>query len=247
MVCNEQEYLRKKIDLQEICIMRKELNSNETKLFDFYEERINELKQELKDYDNKYHSDRIGNWMPVYSGRRFWILDARPEDIDIEDIAQGLSNICRYNGHTRHFYSVSQHSVYAALLAPPEWAIAALFHDASESYIGDVISPLKSSLEDYKEIEYGIMQAVAEKYNFELDDEGIVKEIDDRLLATEVRDVFPARVINWKVTAKPYNFFIKHWPPEMAKEHFIWTYKVLTEKPDSISLLKELIGVSNAY
>lgn len=39
--------------------------------------------------------------MITYTGRAFWPLDARPEEIDPCDIAHALSLLCRYGGHTR--------------------------------------------------------------------------------------------------------------------------------------------------
>ncbi len=49
--------------------------------------------------------------MQTLTGRRMNPLDASPEDIDPDDIAGALANICRFGGHSRAFYSVAQHSV----------------------------------------------------------------------------------------------------------------------------------------
>lgn len=38
--------------------------------------------------------DRIGDWMQTYTGRQFWPIDPRPEEIEIEDIAHALSMMC---------------------------------------------------------------------------------------------------------------------------------------------------------
>jgi len=58
---------------------------------------------------------RIGDWIQVHSGRQFWPLDPRAEEIDIGDIAHALSLVCRFTGHVKEFYSVAQHSVLVAL------------------------------------------------------------------------------------------------------------------------------------
>jgi len=84
---------------------------------------------------------RIGDWIQTYTGKRFWPLDPRPEDVDILDIAHSLSLLCRFTGHTSSFYSVSQHSILVAQEVPKRLRLWALFHDAAEAYIGDIARP----------------------------------------------------------------------------------------------------------
>ncbi len=86
--------------------------------------------------------------MQTLTGRRMNPLDASPEDIDPDDIAGALANICRFGGHSRAFYSVAQHSVIVCdLLAErggsPDELMAALLHDAAEAYLGDLPHPIK--------------------------------------------------------------------------------------------------------
>lgn len=49
----------------------------------------------------------------MLSGRKLDILAPSPFDIEIEDIALGLSRVTRWNGQTIgiHSYSVAQHSM----------------------------------------------------------------------------------------------------------------------------------------
>ena len=54
--------------------------------------------------------DEPGPFIQTLSGRRVNPLDAAPEDIDPADIARALSNLCRFGGHSKAFYSVAQHS-----------------------------------------------------------------------------------------------------------------------------------------
>ena len=70
--------------------------------------------------------------MQTYRGK-FNLLDPRAEDVSIEDIAHALTNLCRYNGHCRPFYSVAEHCVHVADLCRPELHYAALLHDAAEA------------------------------------------------------------------------------------------------------------------
>lgn len=50
---------------------------------------------------------RKGNWMQTYTGRAFWPLDPRPEEVDPLDIAHALGMLCRYGGHVNRFYCVT--------------------------------------------------------------------------------------------------------------------------------------------
>jgi 5'-deoxynucleotidase YfbR-like HD superfamily hydrolase len=58
-------------------------------------------------------------WQRMLSGRRLDLLDPSPLDVEIEDIAQGLSRLARWNGQTqgRWSYSVAQHCLLVEELA----------------------------------------------------------------------------------------------------------------------------------
>ncbi len=106
----------------------------------------------------------------MLSGRRLDLLDPTPVDIEIEDIAHGLSFVARWNGQTLgdYAYSVAEHSLLVETLfcriAPksePRWRLAALLHDAPEYVIGDMISPVKSAVgAGYDELDKRLASAV---------------------------------------------------------------------------------------
>jgi hypothetical protein len=106
----------------------------------------------ITDLDCIKRDDR-GIPMQLLSGKAFYVTDPKPEDIDILDIAHSLSMQCRYNGHTKGFYSVAEHSVLVANLVPPRLRLQALLHDASEAYVGDVIRPIKRLLKNRPQID----------------------------------------------------------------------------------------------
>ena len=83
----------------------------------------------------------------TFTGKKFYYLDVKPDDICIEDIAHALSNTCRYNGHCKNFYSVAEHSILCCDRGS-NWLckIWGLLHDAAEAYIGDLVSPFKHRL-----------------------------------------------------------------------------------------------------
>ncbi len=109
-------------------------------------------------------------WQRMLSGRRLDLLDPSPVDIEIEDIAQGLSRVARWNGQTLGdwAFSVAQHSLLVERIARRldprlgrQWQLAALLHDAPEYVVGDLITPFKAAVgPGYKQLERRLMQAV---------------------------------------------------------------------------------------
>ena len=109
-------------------------------------------------------------WQRMLSGRRLDLLDPSPMDIEIEDIAHGLSRVARWNGQTTGEYpfTVLEHSLIVddilVSLEPKiakKWRLACLLHDASEYVIGDMISPFKNALGvNYREFEDKLQRAI---------------------------------------------------------------------------------------
>ena len=109
-------------------------------------------------------------WQRMLSGRKLDILSPSPFDIEIEDIALGLSRVTRWNGQTtgKYPYSVAQHSVLVEELFNIEypnldkkWNLAALLHDAPEYVIGDLITPFKYALNNsYRFVEDNLIKAI---------------------------------------------------------------------------------------
>ena len=109
-------------------------------------------------------------WQRMLSGRRLDLLDPSPLDIEIEDIARGLSFQARWNGQTigEFPYSVAEHSLLVEEIfhrlyptSAVRWRLAALLHDAPEFVIGDMISPVKAAVgPGYKELDDRLMAAI---------------------------------------------------------------------------------------
>ncbi|MDB4248833.1 HD family hydrolase [Amylibacter sp.] len=110
----------------------------------------------------------------MLSGRRLDLLNPSPMDIEIEDIAHGLSFVARWNGQTfgKFPYSVAEHSVFVEKLffkinpqIDPKWRLAALLHDAPEYVIGDMISPVKPSVgQGYSDMDERLTAAIHQRF-----------------------------------------------------------------------------------
>lgn len=145
---------------------------------------------------------RKGEWLQTVSGKQFWPLDPNPEEIYIFDIAHALSNLCRFNGHCLHFYSVAQHSVLVSRIVPKHWAMWGLLHDAPEAYLVDLPRPVKRSESigvPYKQAEYRLMYAVCDRFCLPRLEPPEVKRADDIVLCTEKRDLMSAPPVAWKL------------------------------------------------
>ena len=103
-------------------------------------------------------------WTQTYTGIQFRPFNPLPEDVKIIDIAHALSMQCRFNGHIKRFYSVAEHSFLMSYLVSPAAAPLALLHDAAEAYIGDMPSPLKDSMTDFKYLDLSLTQAILARF-----------------------------------------------------------------------------------
>ncbi len=150
------------------------------------------------------------NFIRTYTGHKFWPLDPRAEEIDIEDIAHALSLSCRWTGHTYCHYSVAEHSLRVSKLAQElilkknssrnatvitsarEVALWGLLHDGSEAYLSDFARPLKHFTEFgklYKFFETQLTEAIIDRFNLMPHMPSVVRTADRVVVQTEGRDL----------------------------------------------------------
>lgn len=182
-------------------------------------------------------------WMQTKTGRKFDLTNVHPIEVDIEDIAHALSMQCRFNGHTHKFLSVAEHSVNVMALMPRTMSIdgrlAALLHDAPEAYVGDLISPIKEAMPEFKRIEARVEQAIERRFNFTAtyDEAVLIKRADLFMAWIEGKNLLnnSALVNEWNLPTD-----IEHWfdeakatshlyclSPQEAKEQFYITFESL--------------------
>ncbi|AUR81612.1 HD domain protein [Vibrio phage 1.009.O._10N.261.51.C9] len=106
-------------------------------------------------------------------------------DLSPATIARALSHINRFTGHVGA-YSVAQHSVMVARLLPEELKLSGLLHDAHESIVGDMSSPLKQLVPEFKRIEEYYLDCIDSRFNVQTRHE-LVREADLRMLVTEAK------------------------------------------------------------
>ena len=166
-----------------------------------------------------------GSTILMSNGAYFSFLEPGKSHFTIGTIAHALARICRFTGHTRTFYSVAQHSVMVSGIVPPKDQLAGLLHDAAEAFIGDVSSPLKQLLPDYKVLEKRVEAAVLSRFGLSAHLPQSVKDADLVMLVTELRDLLPEHDhSSWPMSATPLKETIQCWDSETAEREFLARY-----------------------
>lgn len=143
--------------------------------------------------------------------------------ISIADITTSLSRLPRYIGHTFLSYSVLEHSILVAETlrhrgCEPKTVLGGLMHDAKETYISDLPTPIKAAFDEkmvqlygneyaglfsevLQDVEYGIDTAICNAVGcITVDDmyNDYVKQADVDCLAYEARRIVHSAGKDWK-------------------------------------------------
>lgn len=196
-----------------------------------------------------------GVW--AHSGTYIDPLAMTYEQIDIDDIANALSKICRFGGQISHYYSVAQHSVLVSTfiehqvesggwtlidgLDPKLIYLQGLFHDASEAYLGDLLAPCKgyfltnvNTVEDphiqsYRATEKHLQQMIYTKLRLPSTQHELVHAADMALLQLEGRTLQPKTPAKaWELGYPETGFALHPVGPDAAKVMFEERLKELT-------------------
>jgi uncharacterized protein len=183
-----------------------------------------------------------GPYLQTVSGRWVNPFDPDPDQLDAGDIARALANQCRFGGHSRVFYSVAQHSVIVSELVEQrggdaEDVFAALMHDASEAYLGDMPHPIKHRSPlgaAFKAAEDHLEAALRERFRIKADVPEI-KRADRALLATE-RRAFSAEDWHWPELKgiEPLELELTALAPDAAARAFAERYAELDARRSGV-------------
>lgn len=192
------------------------------------------VAQQSSDYNmNGVYRDGEDTQLQTCRGHKVNIINPRADQIFIEDIAASLSKLCRFNGNCNIFYSVAQHSVLGASLALKHNNISLakefLLHDATETYVGDLIRPVKVHIPKFLEIEAGFQAAISEKFGTNVTMSLECKRLDDIMVTWEKRDLMP-NVETWPNLPNIDHFKfpqIRYWGFKRAEANFMKLYNSL--------------------
>ncbi len=168
----------------------------------------------------------------TYTGRQFFPLDPRVEDVHPLDVAHALALKCRYTGQCKFFFSVAQHSVLMSdYLASLECSVVdqrwALMHDASEAYLPDVASPIKDHIQGFREIEDQLLQVIGKRFGLPWPKAKFISYVDDLFYWVERRVLLKG--VPWKPVPREHEPLLRRmieavpidrWTLERAEQEF---------------------------
>ena len=183
-------------------------------------------KAPLKTAEDLYDKKDL-QWIETVTGGKFYF---RKPVFDIGEIAHALGMVCRYTGHCKRFYSVAEHSILVSNIMehlkigdPME----GLLHDATEAYLADIASPVKTMLKDYQLLEKALDGKMREQFKLPLiKTEGCIKA-DWMALFIEANTMMSSKAKDWagppglREEALELPFQIRNYDPQWATSQFM--------------------------
>lgn len=216
-----------------------------------------------------------GPWLATSRGGMWSVMTPHPRDVFLDDLVWGIARQCRYGGQIKpglEVYSVAEHSTemtWWALNADRieylEDALVILLHDTSEAFYGDIATPIKAFLPEYRVIEDRGLAVIMDAFGLTPDNTLIkkaeLKEIDKRIRVDERRQLIaePALTkgleISWESDPDltPLGVKIECLLPSQARENFLccftWCFENLPARDPSImaKLKAQLEGIGETF
>jgi hypothetical protein len=171
----------------------------------------------------------------LISGKVFDFMNPGACELDIEDVAVPLAQVCRYAGQLPlgRWYSVAQHAVNTSRIVPHEHKFTALMHDTAEAFTNDIVTPLKRAVPLFKEIEVAIETVMARKFRFTFPLPPAVVQADREMLALETKHIRGVDLVKHDhlVGCEIDHLYplvdLSSWTPERAYHEFMDAYHKL--------------------
>lgn len=188
------------------------------------------------------HEEEFNYWITTYTGKKFPVKQPAVFDMNLSDIAHGLSLACRFGGQIREFYSVAQHSVLVASLLPAKIAVYGLLHDAAEAYLCDIPGPIKRlpEMEGYRELEKRYMKNIYIACGMREPNQEILRRVKkaDALVLRNEASFFGILDNEWDVyDLEDVDLLSRCWSPKAAEINFMRAYEDARERLTGVGLL----------
>ena len=176
----------------------------------------------------------LSDGIRLYSGVMFDFNNPDACNVGIEDIARGLSKVCRFAGHIIHFYSVAQHAVNCSRIVDPAFAFDALMHDTAEAFTNALPRPLKTAIPAFKRLETKVEAAMSRRFGFAYPLPPQIVLADNQMLSLE-KDELTTDVSHWtclggcEESARRVRHLVdlSSWTPDRAEQAFLARYEEL--------------------
>ena len=168
----------------------------------------------------------------TYTGKLIDPTRLEMKHVVIIDIAHTLSTQCRFNGAVMKRYTNAEHAVHVSKAVDQDdfkACIAALMLNSPSAYLGDLLSPIKDGLKQYRETEALVAMAVGQALGYNptyLDTEN--RLINKGMTRKEMISMtnFPKKA--WDHLPLLQNLpEIQYWTDEVSKEMFLQRFNEL--------------------
>lgn len=192
------------------------------------------------------------SFIQTYTGSKWYLEPSKNTEYLLPDIANSLAKLARFNGHSRAFWSVAQHSIILAeqiykKIGNKRYALAGLLHDGAESVIGDVPTPFRAMFEEAKNIEDIIELQIFKDYGVaEFYKDRTIKQYDLRMLRTEIQQLMEHDMCDQSLI--PFDIKLLPQSPSAALSTFYRAFYEYSGLPKDESLGNDLIAkaISNS-
>jgi hypothetical protein len=163
---------------------------------------------------------------------------------DAASIGHALGMLCRFNGNTKNFYSVAEHSILVSALMREVTGgdpFEGLMHDVSEAYLSDVPTPFKRLLPDWTRFEAQVEGPMREWAALPVSKTPECEHADKLALFIEAYHLVPERGADFLdplgvrgqavALIETGKWELRCWDPEQAGQEWITQYYVQRPAP----------------